>query len=173
MGSPPSIQWFCALLDSAADVYFRYALTPTQRFAYISPSVRVLSGRSPDDFQADPNLCVSLVAAEDRRLLRRVLRSRRPMVLTLHVIRHGTAVPVELRTVAVTRRGRVVAIEGVARLAVAPIAGRVDSHPHPEPTQARLTALMCEVHELLHRMLPSGATSGAVDAAKILRVGDL
>src|SRR6187401_3607963 len=100
MGSPPPIQWFCTLLDSASDVYFRYALSPTRRFAYISPSVQVLTGRSTEDFQSDPDLCVSLVAPEDRRLLRRVLRSRRGMVLTLRVIRHGTAVPVELRTVA-------------------------------------------------------------------------
>ena len=32
---PIPSEWFCALLDTAPDVYFRYSLTPPRGFAYI------------------------------------------------------------------------------------------------------------------------------------------
>ena len=171
-------RWFCALLDTAPDVYFRYALAPARGFAYVSPSVEALTGRPPADFYADRDLCLALVDAADRRLLRRLLRSRRGVTLKLHLLRQGVAIPVEVRTVAVrlARQGRVVAIEGVARLEVERNGGRAELAPtraptsSDEPVQQRLAALMFEVHDLLHRVLPLPAAAGP---SNVLRLGDL
>ena len=82
--SVPS-QWFCALLDTAPDVYFRYQLGPDRRVSYVSPSIEALTGHTPAEFYADENLCLGVVARSDRRLLRRILTARRGVVLTLHV----------------------------------------------------------------------------------------
>lgn len=171
-------EWFCALLDSATDVYFRYSVEPgRRRLVYVSPSVHGLTGRTPDDFYRDPGLCLAIVAGQDRRLLRQI-RSRRGSTLMLHVVRDELLIPVELRTVALVRNRRVVAIEGVARLVVGartmragePLIGAADA---AEPVQQRLASLMFEVHNLLHRVLPA-ATGGARDEqSRLLRLGDL
>lgn len=182
-------EWFCALLDTAPDVYFRYALEPERRLAYVSPSVASLIGHPPEAFYADRQLCFAVVAGADRRLLRHLLRSRRELVTTVHLVRDGVSLPVELHTVALVRRRRLVAIEGVARLATgAPTrlpAGGVATGD--QPTQQRLAALLVEVHDLLHRVVADRRTDtgdGVADgqhsvsaletsSAGILRLGDL
>jgi DNA-binding winged helix-turn-helix (wHTH) protein len=168
-------EWFCALLDTAPDVYFRYQIEPERRVSYVSPSIEALTGRTPAEFYANADLCLGVVASGDRRLLRRVLAARRGVVLTLHVVRDGVRLPIELRTVAITRRRRLVAIEGVCRLVVAgqPAqagTGRRDS-VEVEPVQQRLAALMVEVHDLLHRVLP--AATAPVASTRVLRAGPL
>src|SRR5689334_17131077 len=145
----PDPQWFCALLDTASDVYFRYALLPTRRFEYLSPSVSGLTGRSPEDFYEDAALCDGMVASEDRRILRQLLRARRALTTTVRILRHNALVPVELKTVAVIRNKQVVAIEGTARL-VGTTSTSTESAT--EPMQQRLASLMYEVHDLLHKV---------------------
>jgi DNA-binding winged helix-turn-helix (wHTH) protein len=169
-------EWFCALLDTAPDVYFRYALEPERRCSYVSHTVHALTGHTPAEFYANHDLCRAVVASADQPLLRRVLRSRRGVVLSLHVVRDGVSLPVEVRTVAVTRHRRIVAIEGVARLLVGGHAGRrwtdqTGAAP-AEPVQHRLTSLMVEVHDLLHRVLPTPA-SATSESSRVLRLGEL
>jgi DNA-binding winged helix-turn-helix (wHTH) protein len=173
-------EWFRALLDTAADVYFRYALLPARRFVYLSPSVHALTGHTPVDFYADASLCPGLVAREDRRLLHQVLRARRGLTLTLRFICHGAVIPVDLRTIAVVRHRRVVAIEGIARLAgaaprtMAAGAGVGTAPPFGgEPMQQRLASLMYEVHDLLHRVLPPAPGASRVEPSNVLRLGSL
>ncbi len=159
--------WFCALLDAAADVYFRYSLRHPRGFVYVSPSVQALAGCSPDELYRNPDRCLGLIPSHDRRLLRQLLRARKGRVLALHVLRGGVAIPIELRTVAVVRHRQVVAIEGVATLSrnagVSSASGG-----QAEPTQQRLAALMYEVHELLHRVLPASGAS-TPDGRRIVR----
>jgi DNA-binding winged helix-turn-helix (wHTH) protein len=174
---PSQSEWFCTLLDTAPDVYFRFSLTPPRGFAYISPSVRALTGRPVADFHADRNLCLSMVVASDRPLLRRLLRAHRSTTTTIRLLRDGVAIPVEVRTVALTRRGRLIAIEGMARLAVSgqsgrSVVGKLDSDA-AEPVQQRLAALMVEVHDLLHRVLPPAERVTVKDLQKVLRLGEL
>jgi DNA-binding winged helix-turn-helix (wHTH) protein len=166
--------WFCALLDAATDVYFRYSLVRPRGFVYVSSSVQTLTGCSPDEIYGNPDRCLGLIPSHERRLLRQVLRSRKGRTLALHVLRRGVGIPIELRTVAVVRHRQLVAIEGVATLSrgsgVAIAAGG-----QTEPTQQRLAALMYEVHELLHRVLPAGGASmpGGCRIGRTLHLGEL
>lgn len=174
----PSSGWFCTLLDTSREVYFRYNLAPERRFVYVSPSVEAMTGHTPDEFYANSDVCLGLIAREDRHQLRFALRGRRARHLTLRVMRHGVALPIEVRTVAVVRSRRVVAIEGVATLAIARPAGagerRMGERRAMEPVQQRLTALMAEVHDLLHQVLPPpGAAHVAPEAPRTLTCGDL
>ena len=165
-------EWFCALLDTASDVYFRYALEPERRLAYVSPAVEALTGHTQDAFYADRHLCFAVVAGADRRLLRRLLRTRRDLVTTVHLVRDGVSLPVELRTVALVRRRRLVAIEGVARLAVGvPRVGPdASAAPVEQPVQQRLAALLIQVHELLHRVV---VDRDSPRSGELQRLGDL
>jgi hypothetical protein len=66
---PTPSEWFCALLDTATEVYFRYSLGSANRgFAYISPSVEVLTGHAPADFYNDTGLVRSLSRSADYQL---------------------------------------------------------------------------------------------------------
>jgi DNA-binding winged helix-turn-helix (wHTH) protein len=165
----PGTEWFCALLDTAPDVYFRYAL-PARRFVYVSPSVHALTSHTHHEFYADPSLCLALVSRADRRKLAQIVRARRGLTLTLHLLRDGASIPVEVRTVAVTHGRHVVAVEGLARLTASTVRP-ANASPADHPTQQRLAALMYEVHDLLHRVLPS--STGRQDMPRVVRVGSL
>lgn len=189
--------WFRALLDGDRDVYFRYALMPVGRFVYLSPSVEALTGHPAQAFYDDGALCLGIMSRADRRLLRQVRRARRGLNLRIQIVRAGTFVPIELRTVSIVRGREVVAIEGVARsvglnassptfnlsAAAGPCAPTRNARASSlalespgsslEPGQRRLTALLCEVHDLLHRALPGLAGREGAAASQCIRVGDL
>ncbi len=172
----PDPDWFRSLLDTADDVYFRYSLVPARGFVYVSPSVRALTGHGPQAFIADPSLCLGLLPRDERRRLRQILRARRGLTITLPMVRGGATVPVCIRTVAVVRSRRVVAVEGVVRplSALDGTEGAVRSAQSPDDlaTPQRLAALMYEVHSLLHRVMPGHIS---VDRAprQVIRLGDL
>jgi PAS domain S-box-containing protein len=166
----PSADWFRALIDAAPDIYFRYSFHPHRRFAYVSPAIQAATGYTAEDFQSDSGLCLRLMSREDRPLFRQIARARRPLTGRIG-LKHldGTSVRLELNTVPVARSGRLLAVEGVARVVLVSYVGPTLPYVGPtfrsgntfdataEPVQQRLSALMYEVHALLHRMLPPGA----------------
>jgi DNA-binding winged helix-turn-helix (wHTH) protein len=174
-GDAPASDWFRTLLDTAEEIYFRYNLVPSRGFVYLSPSVRALTGHDAEAFYADPALCLRVIARDDRHVLRQALRARRALELTVRLDREQTRVPILLRIVAVVRSGRVLALEGVARLASGDGGAATESLPENDrqPTPQRLAALMYEVHELLHRVLPPRDGRRASDPTQIVRIGDL
>jgi DNA-binding winged helix-turn-helix (wHTH) protein len=176
---PSPSGWFCALLDTCRDVYFRYDLVPERRFVYVSPSVEAMTGVAPQAFYADADICGRLVSRDDRRRLAWLLGGRRGRTATLRLVRNGVDLPVDVRVVALVRHRRVVAIEGVATLAVghrsdAGSGGPAADRRAAEPVQQRLTSLMVEVHDLLHRVLPPPApTEVPASEPRVLACGDL
>jgi len=164
--------FFRAFMDAAPEVYFRYALQPARRFAYIGPAVEMLTGHPAAAFLSDAAFCVPLVVREDRYLLRQVARARRALAVSIRLVRRdGRIVTVLLRTVPVVRGRQVTAIEGVAM--PQPPAEAV-SGTAPAPVQQRLTALLAEVHVLLHAHLPrGGADGGLAPAPAPLRIGPI
>jgi DNA-binding response OmpR family regulator len=96
--------------------------------------------------------------------------------MTIRLLRHDVEIPVELRTVALVRRGRLIAIEGMARLgaqSIREMVGQLATRHTSEPVQQRLTALMVEVHDLLHRVLPPVTAAPQKEASNVLRLGEL
>jgi hypothetical protein len=177
---PSPSNWFCALLDTCRDVYFRYDLVPERRFVYVSPSVEAMTGLAPEAFYADADVCGRLVSRADRRRLSWLLRGRRGRTATLRLVRNGVDLPVDVHVVALVRHRRVVAIEGVVTLAVghrgdsSPASGTSADGQAPGPVQQRLTSLMVEVHDLLHRVLPPPAPAAAPGSeSRALACGDV
>lgn len=69
-----------ALLENSGQRYrrsnemvFRYDLEPQRGFAFISPSVAKITGYSPEEHYADPDLILKIVHPEDRAMLQSIL----------------------------------------------------------------------------------------------------
>src|SRR5919107_588864 len=82
---------FRLLAENAKDIIYRYRLKPTPGFEYVSPSATALTGYTPEEHYADPELGLKLVHPEDRHILEAYLGSPESAdrVLTLRWITKG------------------------------------------------------------------------------------
>ena len=107
------------LAENAPDIVFRYELSPERRFAYVSPVITAVTGYSPEEHYADPDLSFKIVHSDDRHLLECLFRGdgRHGGTVTMRwTHKDGHLIWVEQRTVLVREAsGQVVAIEGIAR----------------------------------------------------------
>lgn len=107
------------LVSNAKDLIYRYELLPQRRFVYVSPAALEITGYSPEEHYADPDLGSKMVHPDDRPLLQALLdrqvAPREP--LTLRWIRKdgGVIWTEQQNTLVLDESGRLVAIEGVAR----------------------------------------------------------
>jgi PAS domain-containing protein len=107
-----------SLLDRIPDIVWRYRLTPDPAFEYVSPSVFALTGYTPADHYADPDLGRRIAHPDDLPLLEETIASpeARGTVTLRWRHRGGTTFTTEQRlTVVRDDAGNVVALEGVGR----------------------------------------------------------
>ncbi len=107
-----------ALVERIPDVVWRFRLVPEPGFEYVSPSVFAVTGYTPAEQYADPELGRRIVHPDDAHLIEEALRtperSRRMVVRWRH--KRGPLFVTEQRIApARDAAGRVVAIEGVSR----------------------------------------------------------
>ena len=57
---------FRLLAENAQDIIFQYDITNTRAFEYISPSVMKMTGYTPEEFYADPQMAQNIVYSQDR-----------------------------------------------------------------------------------------------------------
>lgn len=110
---------FRLLAENAPDIIYRYRLAPFAGYEYISPSCERITGYSPDEYYANPDMAMQILHP-DNQFLRNVIRETpgnftEPMVLhCLH--RNGTEIWLEQRnTVVYDEDGTPIAVEGIAR----------------------------------------------------------
>ena len=118
-----------AVLERVPDIVWRYRLRPEPGFEYVSPSVFALTGYTPGQHYADPDLGRRIAHPEDLPLLEKVIRApdAHPTVTLRWRHRQGAVFATEQRLTLVREAGGdVIAIEGVGR----PVTGR--------PVQARV-----------------------------------
>jgi len=109
---------FRRLAENAPDVIYRYALHPARGFEYVSPAATAVTGYTPEEHYADPDLGRKLVHPDDQALLERIARGEQgPGSVEIRWIRRdGAVIWTEQRNVAVyDDGGRLVAFEGIAR----------------------------------------------------------
>jgi PAS domain S-box-containing protein len=101
--------------EDAGVLVYRYRLLPKPGFEYVSPSSTAITGYTPEDYYADPNLDFEQVHPEDRHLLEGSWRvSREPLVLRRYR-KNGALIWTEQHNKPVyDAAGNVVAVEGVA-----------------------------------------------------------
>src|SRR4051812_31871650 len=105
-----------AVLERVPDIVWRYRLRPEPGFEYVSPSVFALTGYSPAEHYADPDLGRRIVHPDDVSLLEQVLvaPAAHPMVTLRWRHRQGAVFATEQRlTLVRDAGGDVVALEGI------------------------------------------------------------
>jgi PAS domain S-box-containing protein len=110
---------FRFLAENARDLIYRFEFVPERRFTYVSPAATVITGYSPEEYYAVPDLVLTLMHPDDRHLLTAVAEGRlswdEPQVFRW-VKKDGSVIWAELRNVPFyDDTGNLVAIEGIAR----------------------------------------------------------
>ena len=122
-GDEPS---FTQLAETGGGVVFRVRVPSPFAVEYLSPSVQDLSGRTPEEFYANPDLIFEVAQADDRGKLRALFASQSRVILPATIrFSHldGSTVWVEFTGVPVhDDAGEVTAFEGIARDITLPMA---------------------------------------------------
>jgi two-component system cell cycle sensor histidine kinase/response regulator CckA len=107
------------LEESAADIVIRLELFPHLHVAYINLAATVITGYSPKEYYANPDLILNIVHPDDRQQMESLLRGGFPSGSTVTwrcVHRNGDQVWIEQHNRLVKDPdGRLIAIDGIAR----------------------------------------------------------
>jgi len=110
---------FRQLAENAQDLVYRYELSPEPGFSYVSPSATRITGYTPQEHYADPDLGFKLVHPDDRPMLAGLSAGEidRDKPITLRWIKKdGTVIWCEQTNVPVfDENGSLIALEGIAR----------------------------------------------------------
>lgn len=106
-----------SLVENLNDIVYRIEFDPARHFTYVSPSVTPVTGFTPEEHYADPDLAERVIHPWDRHLIEDMEREDNPHPIVLRWIRKdGTVIWTEHRlTRILDDNGRLLAIEGVAR----------------------------------------------------------
>lgn len=107
---------FRRLAENAPDFIFRYRLAPTRGYEYASPAATRITGSSPEEHYADPDLHVKIVHPEDRALLEEAIGGDRGPKLVRMIRKDGEVIWTEQRIVPIhDGEGNLVAVDGFVR----------------------------------------------------------
>lgn len=148
------------LTENAPDLIYRYEFVPERRFVYVNPAAIAITGYSPEEHYAEPELGFKLVHPEDRPLLEQAIlgkEGRKPLILRWQK-KGGGIIWAEQRNVPVyDQDNQLVAIEGIARditeRKLAEQALRQVSVRLAEAQEAERIALSKELHDQVGQSL--------------------
>ncbi len=107
------------LADNAPDIIFRYDFLPTARLTYINPAVRAITGYTPEECYADPELMLTLAHPDDAPAMAAMLSPPSPPrepILMRWIGKDGVTRWMESAIVPVhDDEGHLVAVEGITR----------------------------------------------------------
>ena len=112
-------QQYRRLAENAPDIIFRYEVAPHRGFAFVNSLVLAVTGYSPEEFYANPDLGFQLIHPDDRSGVNAVIRGESPAssVATLRLVtKSGAVVWIEQHHALVHHRdGQLAAVECIAR----------------------------------------------------------
>jgi PAS domain S-box-containing protein len=117
---------FRMLAENALDIVYRYSLLPTPHYEYVSPSVKVITGYSPEEFYKDPYFGFRIVHPEDQSIAGRseeVLRTgksisnvRSNAMVVRWITKDKRIIWTETHNKPIyDNAGKVIAVEGISR----------------------------------------------------------
>ena len=109
---------FRLLAENAQDLIFRYEYLPKPGFSYVSPSALQLTGYTPEEYYADPQLGLKSTHPEDRHFIEKL--NRKDKIQEIFDVRmtrkDGTQIWVGFRQVPIYNgQGELESIEGIIR----------------------------------------------------------
>lgn len=147
---------FRLLAEHAQDLIYRYRLVPTRGFEYVSPSSTAMTGYTPQEHYADPDLGLKLVHPDDRHILEDVIRNPERLeepVLLRWVRKGGGILWTEQCNVPVYGPdGTVIALEGVAR----DVTGRIEAMEALRQSERRYHSVFHRSHAVMLLVDPDG-----------------
>lgn len=110
---------FRRLAENAQDLIYRYEFAPQRGFTYVSPAATAITGYTPEEHYADPDLGLKLIHPDDWHLLEAYFQGsglfHKPLVLRW-VRKDGQIIYTEQRNAPIyDAQGNLIAIEGIAR----------------------------------------------------------
>lgn len=107
------------IVEKTVDLVYRYEFLPLRRFAFVSPSATEMTGYTPEEHYADPDLGFKLIHPDDRHVFEQLGQSeesiRKPLVLRWRK-KNGDVIWTEQINVPIyDAEGRLAALEGIAR----------------------------------------------------------
>lgn len=110
---------FRRLAENAQDLIYRYEFAPQRGFTYVSPAATAITGYTPEEHYADPDLGLKLIHPDDRHVLEAYFQGNAtfydPIVLRW-MRKDGQIIWTEQRNVPIyDNAGMLVALEGIAR----------------------------------------------------------
>ncbi|MBI2428042.1 MAG: PAS domain S-box protein [Ignavibacteriales bacterium] len=112
-------QKFRLIAENARDLIYRYRFTPERGFEYVSPSSTRITGYTPEEHYADPDLGFKLVHPDDRHLLEEAAKGSidpDKSLIFRWVRKDGSIIWTEQRNIPVRdSQNNLVALEGIAR----------------------------------------------------------
>ena len=106
------------LVENARDIIYRFRLRPTPGFDYVNPAVTQITGYTPEEHYANPNLGFEIVHPDDRPILERLMQSDdfNQNIELRWIHKDGRTIWTEQHNIPVyDADGALIAIEGVAR----------------------------------------------------------
>ncbi len=112
-------RYYKSLIENIPDIIFRYRLTPTPGYEYVSPSVKRNLGYTPEQHYADPKFIYKIIHMEDRNTFKKVLygsfKYSRPIEIR-YIHKNGRAIWYEgIITPFFNQKGKLTAVEGIMR----------------------------------------------------------
>lgn len=148
-----SEQRFQRLAQNAQDIIYRYRFLPERGFEYVSPAATAITGYTPEEHYADPDLGFKLVHPDDRLLLETATQgaSDYDKPLTLRWVRKdGAIIWTEQRNVLIYDHiGNLVALEGIAR----DITKRKQAEEALQQSNHRLQEALAELKQTQEKMV--------------------
>jgi PAS domain S-box-containing protein len=108
---------FRLLAEQAQDIVYRFRISEPRGFEFVSPAATAITGYTPEEHYADPDLGFKLVHQDDRPLLEQLAAGAGMDSLVLRWVRKDGAIiwTEQKNTPIFDSTGTLVAIEGIAR----------------------------------------------------------
>lgn len=147
---------FRMLAHNAADVIYRYSVYPKFICEYVSPSVKQMTGYSPEEYYKNPHLSSSITHPEDRYLFEennkkmeqgKAKIAKLKPVATRTVRKDGSIIWIEsIDKPVYDEKGRLVAIEGISR----DITDRKNTEESLRQSEENLSQVLNNIKELVY-----------------------